>query len=223
MVFETLGGDRPGLPSGVADALRASVYTVPASITVTLAVVFGAGLIALPAGVLLDAADTGGVVRAIPFAIFLALMVWISALLWPTVSVAVVERALPIRAARRSFELTKGSRGRLLGLLAVLFLGGFGVIFALQTGVSLWAAIASIDSLIDGSSTGGISALVWAVTALEWVFLMFCAVAASVAYHGLRTVVDGEPGRRSPPRPHGRPARTLIDHQIRPRGGEWRP
>lgn len=86
---------------------------------------------------------------------------------------AVDERGGPLRALRRSLELTRGHRGRVLGALAVLgAVAGAGILAA-------WSALVILD--VEGPTVGPLAAI--------YAFVLFAsipAVGAAVVYETLR-------------------------------------
>jgi hypothetical protein len=93
--------------------------------------------------------------------------------LWVTVPAVVVERA-GIGALGRSFELTKGHKWRILGILAILLAVQWALSF-----VVVFAAIASVK--VGIVLEVGASLLIGALT----------ATAAAVGYHDLRRAKEG--------------------------------
>jgi hypothetical protein len=98
-----------------ADFIRAGLWAARPGLVVSL--VLGAGTMGLSIVLLLLGRSGGGLLLS---AAVLAVAFWALALFFPAVPAAIAERKLPLEALRRSLELTRGARLKLIGLLLLV-------------------------------------------------------------------------------------------------------
>jgi hypothetical protein len=103
----------------------------------------------------------------------LVLFVFVYILFWVVIPVAVVERPGPIESLKRSMELTKGNRWRILGIILLLIV--------ISIGVNIVSAILMFLPFIG-----------WILQALLSAFVaVFSAVLVAVGYYKLRVAKEG--------------------------------
>lgn len=95
--------------------IRAGIWAARPGLLVAL--VLGAGTMALSILLLLLGRAGGGIVLSL---LVIGGAVWALAVFFPAIPAAIAERRLPFDALRRSVELTRGARLRLIGLLLLV-------------------------------------------------------------------------------------------------------
>lgn len=90
--------------------------------------------------------------QALLLGVILGMMLYLSARLLPLAPVIVERRVGPVAALRLSWELTQGALWRVLGALALYFLGGGIVLLALGTATS--AALFVLAGALGSAQTG---------------------------------------------------------------------
>ena len=125
-------------------------------------------------------------------AILTALAIWLGSILflvpgvialvmlWVAIPVAVVERPGVLASLGRSRSLTKGSRWRVFGLIALV-----GMIWML----AVWVVIAI--SVFSGFGPGTLTAMMVALWILTALSTALYAVVSAVGYHDLRVAKEG--------------------------------
>ena len=155
-VFHTLRGDQQSLFDSLAMGARVLPFTLLASLVAGLAVWFGLLLLLIP-----------GVLFMLMF--------------WLAVPVAAIEREYPLKALKRSAELTKGHRGKLFGLFLLWILAGV-VLGAIVGG----ASFAFSPDLVLNPANPFTTPSNW----INWGFGVIFAVSVAVTYYDLRLLKE---------------------------------
>ncbi|MYD69143.1 MAG: TM2 domain-containing protein [Acidobacteria bacterium] len=188
-VFDALRGRRSSVLDLLSNAARAVFRTVFASVLLVhaLLLLVTAGALPLLRGV--EWWFSGNPPELTGPVIALGVFVALSVPLCLVVPNASAEQQFPVRALRQSIRLTKGARTKLFGLLLVLSLTGFVGVYGMRTVLgALW--LASFVDVALGSSPLPALMFAWGGLVLEFVFLVFSAVATCVAYHDLRAIQE---------------------------------
>jgi hypothetical protein len=159
--------DLRGQPVSIGGLLQSAVNLVPTvigTLIVLLGVFFGAMIVAI---ILAFIPILGALVDAVLF-VFLYIVFWV------VIPVAVVERPGPVASLKRSIELTKGNRWRILGVILLLFV--------ISIGVGLISAVFMFLGQVIGEIVQGL---------LNAVVTVFSAVLVAVGYYKLRVAKEG--------------------------------
>jgi len=186
-IFYCAFQDMRGRPINMGDSLKLSLARFFPLIGLGLIVVLVMiGLVVIVSLLLFAVAGSGATaLTVIPFVILLVILFTLRFLIWSMATpVCVVERAGPFRSLRRSRELTKGYRWKILGLLALVIIPG------LVVGVIVGAIAGAVAAL---APAGGASVAVSQGIGLIWnaLWFGFVAVIFAVAYHDLRVAKEG--------------------------------
>jgi len=159
--------DLRGQPVSIGGLLQSAVSLVPP--------VIGTFIVLL--GVFLGLAIVAVILAFIPILGMLAdivLFVFVYIIFWVVIPVAVAERQGPVANLKRSIELTKGNRWRILGIILLLIV------------ISICISLISIVFMFLGPIIGGI-----VQGLLNAVFMVFSAVLVAVGYYRLRVAKEG--------------------------------
>jgi hypothetical protein len=154
-------------PVSIGSLLQSAVILIPPVIG-TLIVLLGVFLLAMIVAVILNFIPILGMIASLVMFAFLYIVFWV------VIPVAVVERPGPIASLRRSIELTKGNRWRILGVVLLVFL------------ISIGITIISVIFAFLGPVIGGIVQAV-----LNAGLAIFSAVLIAVGYYRLRAAKEG--------------------------------
>lgn len=152
-VFHILRGDQQSLLDSLSLGARVLPFTLLASFVAGLVVWFGLLLLIIP-----------GVVFMLMF--------------WLAVPVAAIERKYPVAALKRSAELTKGHRGKLLGLFLLWMVAG----------LILGAIFGGITFAIDPSLA--VNPFANPSNWVGWILGVIFAVSVAVTYYDLRLLKE---------------------------------
>jgi hypothetical protein len=159
--------DLRGQSVGIGGLLQSAVNLIPpvlGTFIVLLGVFF---VLAIVAVILAFIPILGVIADAVLFA-------FVYIIFWVVIPVAVVERPGPVASLKRSIELTKGNRWRILGIILLLFV------------ISIGIGIISMVFMFLGPIIGGIIQGL-----LNAVFMVFSAVLVAVGYYQLRVAKEG--------------------------------
>src|SRR5262249_23755846 len=149
-------------PVSIGGLLQSAVSLIPP--------VIGTFIVLL--GVFLGLAIVAAILAFIPILGILAdivLFVFAYIIFWIVIPIAVVERPGPVASLKRSIELTKGNRWRILGIILLLFV--------ISIGISLVGMVFGFLGAVIGGIVQGL---------LNAVFMVFSAVLVAVGYYRLR-------------------------------------
>jgi hypothetical protein len=159
--------DLRGQPVSIGGLLQSTVSLVP-PVLGTLIVLLGVGFGMMIIAVILAFIPILGVIADAVLFVFFYIIFWV------VIPVAVVERPGPVASLKRSIELTKGNRWRILGIILLLFV------------ISIGIGIISMVFMFLGPIIGGIIQGL-----LNAVFMVFSAVLVAVGYYRLRVAKEG--------------------------------
>jgi hypothetical protein len=159
--------DLRGQPVSIGGLLQSAVSLVP-PVVGTLIVLLGVFLAAMIVAVIL------GLIPILGMLVDLVLFVFLYIIFWVVIPVAVVERPGPVASLKRSIELTKGNRWRILGIVLLLIV------------ISIGVSLISIVFMFLGPIIGGI-----VQGLLNAVVTVFSAVLVAVGYYKLRVAKEG--------------------------------
>lgn len=159
--------DLRGQPVGVGGLLQSAINLVM-PVLGTFIVLLGVFLLAAIVAIILNFIPLLGALASIALFVFLYIIFWV------VIPVAVVERPGPIASLRRSVDLTKGNRWRILGIILLLIL------------ISIGVTIVSLLIAYLGAVLGGIVQAV-----LNAILGVFGAVLIAVSYYRLRVAKEG--------------------------------
>lgn len=170
--FQQLRGSHASLASTVAVGFR---RFLPALGTLILAFLVLLAPIVI-ASVLIKVLGDDNPIAIVAAVICAVSAVYLYCALWVSVPAAVVERPGVVGALKRSWQLTKGHRGGIFGLLLllVLILIGFGMIIGI--------ALTAVEDVTIN---------LWIMIGFSIVFAAVQATITAVGYHDLRLVKDG--------------------------------
>lgn len=159
--------DLRGQSIGVGGLLQSAVSLVGPVLS-TLIALLGVFLAAMIAAVVLNFIPILGMIASLVLFVFLYVIFWV------VIPVAVVERPGPIASLKRSTDLTKGNRWRILGIILILVVISFGINI-------IGFVLMFLGPAIGGILQGLLSALVG----------IFSAVLIAVGYYKLRVAKEG--------------------------------
>jgi hypothetical protein len=159
--------DLRGQPVSIGGLLQSAITLIPPAIG-TLIALIGVFLVAMVVAMILAFIPILGVIVDAVMFVFLYIIFWV------VIPVAVVERPGPVASLKRSIELTKGNRWRILGIVLLLFL------------ISIGVSIIGMVFGFLGPIVGGIIQ-----TVLNALIGIFSAVLIAVGYFRLRAAKEG--------------------------------
>src|SRR5262245_60332038 len=159
--------DLRGQAVSIGSLLRSAITLIP-PVMGTLTALIGVFLVAMIVAVILAFIPIIGAIADVILFIFLYIIFWV------VIPVAVIERPGPVASLKRSVELTKGNRWRILGIVLLLFL------------ISIGVGIIGIVFGFLGPIVGGIIQPV-----LNSLVGIFSAVLIAVGYFRLRVAKEG--------------------------------
>lgn len=172
-VFRTLRGDAAPISTAISAGLTRLVPIVTTGVAV-------AAVVGVFFGPLIWGYAQGAYESSMLTIVLLIPGIYASLVLSLAVPAAAVEGINAVAAIKRSFELTKGSRGTIFGVLFLI-----GVIEKILSKVVENVLIGNAPSMDD------VKLYLWAIVAVSVVFMSLRGVAEAVAYHDIRTVREG--------------------------------
>lgn len=171
--FQDLRGKRVGVGDAIAGGFQVIMPVVGTGITTGFAVLLSAAPAFIAAQV-----KMGGLQVLIAFALF-AIPIYLLVLFFVAIPACVIERQGVANSIRRSVQLTRGERWRVLAVMTIVWLVGAGVLLVL--GALAFAAM-------QAGSVLGPPVLLSLAAAF---YYALNAVMATVAYHDLRIAKEG--------------------------------
>ncbi len=151
----------------IDDLLRSAVNLIMPVLS-TFLILLGVFLAAMIVAVILSFIPILGTIAALAMFVFLYIVFWV------VIPVAVVERPGAVASLKRSVELTKGNRWRILGIILLLIV------------ISIGITIISVVFMFLGPVVGGI-----VQSLLNAALGVFSAVLIAVGYYRLRAAREG--------------------------------